>query len=415
MSELTTEARVRYLEQLSQQLTQQMTVMKQLVATEVQDLKGVVQQQVAEIKQIVMHQDRVYQERIRRLEARVEQLSEFVLHVARSSGHVAGTGIAPLEIAAVEGSPRKLPDADDDEDRIQGVPGVIAKYKSQIDEIYDFYTTSHIDVFHSTMSLSHFTKFLKDCRLCGFEQAQPAELLWMTVLRRLSAQEGKRKGRNNKKENFAFERFEDIPKEKFGDALAILAQERAGKDRLDVLPEAVLETFLVCEVLPRVEPLLGARQSQPMMSREAAGALSMKEYQTESIQALFDQNMHLIRQACKESLRSSGQDYRDKTLDIDGFVELARRHDLLPLISKPDIRAIFDTVAGMENLRGSVKPGTLSRAAVVMALCHLADRIYGDRLLVDKYPTPESRVQKLLSKMFLLKPREALTDSWKKF
>ena len=101
-------------------------------------------------------------------------------------------------------------------------------------------------------------------------------------------------------------------------------------------------------------------------------------------------------------------------MDIDGFVELARRHDLLPLISKPDLRAIFDTVAGMENLRGSVKAGTLSRAAVIMALCHLADRIYGDRLLVDKYPTPDSRVQKLLSKMFLLKPREALTDSWKK-
>ena len=301
MSELTTEARVRYLEQLSQQLTQQMTVMKQLVATEVQDLKGVVQQQVAEIKQIVMHQDRVYQERIRRLEARVEQLSEFVLHVARSSGHVAGTGIAPLEIAAVEGaSPqRQLPEADDDEDRIQGVPGVIAKYKSQIDEIYDFYTTSHIDVFHSTMSLSHFTKFLKDCRLCGFDQAQPAELLWMTVLRRLSAQEGKNRGKGKKKENFAFERFEDIPKGKFGDALAILAQERAGRDRPDVLPEALFETFLVCEVLPRVEPLLGARHAHPMTSRDAAGALSMQEYQSESVQALFDQNMHLIRQACK--------------------------------------------------------------------------------------------------------------------
>ena len=295
----TTESRVRYLEQLSQQLNQQVKVMKQLVATEVDDLKGVMQQQIAEIKQIVMHQDRVYQERIRRLESRVEQLSEFAMQVARSSGTVGTSNILPLEMLAAspgggdESSPRKIVAEEEDEDAIKGIPGVIAKYKDKIESIYDFYTKSNIQVFHPSMNLAHFTKLLKDCQLCGFDKGEPAELLWMTVLRKLNVAVGPHGGKSttvstgkflkNKRGSFAFERLEEIPRELFGDALAILSQEKLGANRTDMPPEAVFETFLICDLLPHIESAMDMRQSQPgLQSREVLGAASVQEYKTDA-------------------------------------------------------------------------------------------------------------------------------------
>lgn len=441
----TTEARVRYLEQISQQLNQQMRVMKQLVATEVADLKGVMQQQIAEIKQIVMHQDRVYQERIHRLEARVEQLSEFAMQVARSSGTVASSNLLPMDIVVAGGegggdaaSPGRQFDEggdDDDDDAVKGVPGIIVKYKGRIEDIYDFYTHSNINVFHPTMSLPQFTKLLKDCKLAGFAVGEPAELLWMSVLRKMNAQlpksvkkqiaasrgpniTGVRTGKYpaTKKDNFAFERFEEIPREAFGNALAFLAAELRGRNHPDMAPESIFETFLVCDVLPHVEPAIAMRKVQPAMQpRSIVGAASIQEYQvSEPVQGIMNDYMNRIRDGCRDAVRAV-QDFRDKTMDLDGFVEFARRHELLPMISKPELREIFEVCANMDSLKKEgVKPGTLSRAAVLACLYHLADRIYGNSLFVDKYPTPQARVQKLMSKMFLLKPKEPITDSWKK-
>lgn len=437
-STTSTEARVRYLEQISQQLNQQMRVMKQLVSTEVADLKGVMQQQIAEIKQIVMHQDRVYQERIRRLESRVEQLSEFAMQVARSSGSAAAHHLLPLDAAAAggdAGSPgRSLggdAGGDDDEDAVKGIPGVLVKYKEKIDDIYDLYTHSNINVFHPTMNLTQFTKLMKDCKLCGFSTGEPAELLWMSVLRKLNARAGKRNRTDKrpgtttvrsgkypayKKDSFAFERLEEIPRELFGDALAIVSSEKMGASRVDLTPEALFETFLVCEVLPHVEPALAARKAQPaMQSRSVVGASTIQEYQSsEAVQNIVNEYMNRIRDSCRDAVKAV-QDYRDKTMDLDGFVEYARRHDLLPLISKPELREIFDVCVNLESLKKEgVKEGTLSRQQVLAALYHLADRIYGNPVFVDKYPTPESRVRKLLTKMYLLQPREPITESWKK-
>ena len=86
MTDTSTQSRLQYLERLADELTKQVKVMKQLLQTELNDLKGGMHQQVTEIKQIVMHQDKIYQERIRRLETRVEQISEFSMHLARSKG-----------------------------------------------------------------------------------------------------------------------------------------------------------------------------------------------------------------------------------------------------------------------------------------------------------------------------------------
>lgn len=436
-----TEARREYLLNLAEQLTSQMRVLKQVVATEVADLKGVMQQQVAEIKQIVMHQDRVYQERIRRLESRVEQLSEFAMHVARSSGAVATTSILPLDMVGAsagsgggEGSPGRREAAAEaaggDEDGPTGVPAVLQKYKDSIADIYKFYTHSNINVFHPTMSLPQFTKFLKDCKLCGFEIGEPAELLWMNVLRKLNVNQGKRKSQpmnpknttvrsgkypTAKSNSFAFERLEEIPEELFGEALVILSVEKMGKERVDLTPEAIFETFLVCEVLPHIEAAMSLRKAQPAMQNKdiTIGGATFSEYaKSPGVEALVKEYMGRIREASREAV-TAVQDYREKTMNLDGFVEFARRHDLLPLISKPELRAIFEVCVNIEKKEG-VKEGTLSREQVVAALYHLADRIYGSPLFVDKYPTHEARMQKLLTKMFLLKPKEPITESWKK-
>jgi hypothetical protein len=425
------EARIRYLEQVTQQLHQQVKLMKQLVATEVADLKGVMQQQVAEIKQIVMHQDRVYQERIRRLESRVEQLSEFSMQIARTTGSVGQAASLPLDILAIspgagggggQGSPSRsiAPAADDDDDdKIAGIPGVIQKYKEKIDAIYDYYTTSNIQVFHPAMTLTHFTRFLKDCKLCGFEAGEPAELLWMSVLRKLNVENSKKKlgGSNpkatgvrsgkftaSKRDNFAFERLEEVPREYFGDALAILAQEKVGRQRADLSPEALFETFLVCQVLPHVELKMNVSRAQPaMLAREVVGSASVQHYKTDEVKALVKEYMPRLKESFLSSLRAV-QDYRDTTLNLDGFVEFARTGDLLPLISKPDLRHIFIACAAVEKSHHpETKEDTISMSSFVLAMYHLADRIYGTPLLSDKYPTPESRVQKLLSKVYLLK------------
>ena len=413
----TVEVRIRYLEQLSKQLAEQIKVMKQLVTTEVSDLKGVMQGQVAEIKQIVMHQDRVYQERIRRLESRVEQLSEFQMHLARSGASTGTMQQLPESLTreiAAPGSPS--PDrADDDEDDgyESGVKGVQTKYKDKIDAIYDHYTHSNIQVFHPSMTLAHFTKFCKDCNFSSLrDNSTPTELLWMSIIRKLQKRKRNRKLPKGttlvskyvkpKEAGFAFERLEEIPKELFPQALGILASEKVGKERPDLPPEHVFETFLVVDVFPHTDPRIAAARGGGMTA-EPTGAASIQEYKTDAVHEIMKPYLARLRESFWESVRSA-QRFTDEAMNLDGFVEFVRRHDLLPLIAKPDVRQIFLACSAIEAQRNKdAKPDTINvKGAFNLTIYHLADRIYGDRLYAEKYPTPESRVQKLLAKMFLL-------------
>lgn len=437
---VTVDARIRYLEQLSQQLNQQIKVMKQLVTTEVSDLKGVMQQQVAEIKQIVMHQDRINQERIRRLEARVEQLSEFAMQLARCSGTTASIHAVPVEMLAAAPSgaiersvlapgktspraasppKRAVAQDEDDDDMEKGVAGIIQKYQDKLSSVYDHYTQSTVHVFHPAMTLSHFTRLCKDCGLCGFEQGVPVELLWMAVIRKL----GRKKTRpvlsskhhtsvmmnkyaktpREKEANFAFERLNQIPKQWFGECLLVLAQETLGKQRTDLPEEQLLETFLVTEVFSNVDRQLELARAQPTLTApEMMGAATLQEYKTEGVRGLIREYMARLKESFKESIRAA-QSYHDEYMTLDGFVEFVRRHDLFSLIAKPDVRQIFLACSAIEaSKRPDAKPDTITIPSFLLAIYHLADRIYGDALYADKYQTPEARVQKLLAKMYLL-------------
>jgi hypothetical protein len=129
----------------------------------------------------------------------------------------------------------------------------------------------------------------------------------------------------------------------------------------------------------------------------------VQHYKTEEVKSLVKEYIPRLKESFNSCLRAV-QDYRDTTLNLDGFVEFARTGDLLPLISKPDLRQIFIACSAVEKSHHpETKDDTISISSFILAIYHLADRIYGTPLLADKYPTPEARVQKLLSKVYLLK------------
>ena len=429
-----TAARVKYLEQVTDQLQKQLSVMKQLVSTEVHDLKEAMQLQVAEIKQIVMHQDRVYQERMRRLEVRIEQLSDFSLQLARTAGQVGSVHHVPLELLTMSAPLEPLvpqnqaaaaEEEDEDNSELDSVQRVVKKYALKLEAIYDHYTTSNIQVFHPAMTLAQFTKFVRDCKLAGFEQRQPAELLWMAVLRHL-LQKRRRSGgttprtpskatgsmstgkfQSVKKESFAFERLEEISKSEFPEALLVLSLQhqrnvRAKEQQQD--PGQRFESFLVLEVFPHTEALL-LHGTPPLTSQGGGGSWSIEEYRTPQVKEEVKSYLTKLKDSFLLSVHEA-QGPRQENMNLDSFVHFVRKHELLPLISKPDIRKIFSSCVVLHQLQhpGEKKNAVeeLSSKSIPLLIYHLADRIYGDSLYVDKYPTPEARVQKLLAKMFLM-------------
>jgi hypothetical protein len=439
-SSMSMEVRVKYLEQLTKQLGDQVKVMKQLVSTEVADLKNVMQLQVAEVKQIVMHQDRVYQDRIRRLETRIEQLSEFCMQMARSTGSSGALRDLPADLfdgvsggggggggggrGASSPSPARGGgggDDDDEEEGASGLEGVSRKYKEKLDAIYKFYTTSNIQVFHPAMTISQFAKLCRDCNLNDFNSGTPTELLWMAVMRRLGTKRKRRVPSNLRNattintgkftakrgvKNFAYERLDEIPEEAFPEALYALAMEKIGKDRIDLPPETVFETFLITDIFPSTDSKMDAyRALMPMTAEERStvAADSIMAYKTPEVKNIVKEYMARLKTSYKRAVGT--QDYRsDAAMNLDAFVEFVRQQELMPLISKPDVRQIFIACSQIEKVKNpQAEPDTVSLPSLILALYHLADRIYGDPLYIDKYPTPEARVQKILAKMYLLR------------
>ena len=103
MSKQSVESRLRSLESVCNNVNQQVSATKRLLESKIADMQKALDAQVDEIKQIIMQQDRVYRERIRRLDLRIEQLSEFALKLARKNAtNIGGLGF-------VEGLPEPPP------------------------------------------------------------------------------------------------------------------------------------------------------------------------------------------------------------------------------------------------------------------------------------------------------------------
>ncbi|KEG15284.1 hypothetical protein DQ04_00121160 [Trypanosoma grayi] len=464
---MSVEARLYHVEQQAKQIGQQVELLKQLITTEVLDLRKGMEQEVAEVKKVVMYQDRLYQERIDKLEERIQQLSDFCLHLARSNGYM-GPAVVTLPVDSVtppsipEYSPPKesvsyvdknttsaYDEGDDEDERTKSVEGVLQKYKNRMDAIYGFYTTSSIDVFHPTMTMTHFSRFVKDCQLCGLSQGTSAELLWMAVMRSLNVKQNKRltqakgsaKNRditlgNNtstreKKNLFAYQRLETIPKHLFGESLYILSKVKHRQRQiseggtlngeahtfpLDEKPEETLLTFLLYHIFPYVDAIMGEKHGSQSFVSELGGnqddgaadlitlgeATTITEYKSDAVKAVVQNFLGYIKDCFTLAIRTT-QGYHSTVMNLDGFVEVARRYELLPLIRKPLLRQIFLSCSTLEKEKHpDALEETLSVGTFVLALYHLAERIYGDTLMARKFPTPESRMKKLLTKMFLL-------------
>eukprot|EP00742_Colponemidia_sp_Colp-10_P023488 GILJ01027999.1.p1 GENE.GILJ01027999.1~~GILJ01027999.1.p1 ORF type:complete len:411 (-),score=54.57 GILJ01027999.1:34-1209(-) len=383
-------------------------------------------EQIADIKQIIMYREKLYQERIRRLEARVEQLSEFALQIARSSSQTNVMGAIPSSMVATT-APVEAPkaaEALEDDELGGGVEGILKKYRSKIDAVYDYYTATSTQVASPCMTLTHFSKLLRDCNLSGFEQAEPSELLWMAVIRKLHAKKRRdpnigytrsmivsQHGRSKTNhESFSYERLDEITKSEFPSALLHLAMEKVGRWQPDATQEATLEAFLLRDVFPHTDRALervrvaGAAHIGGDVS---VANISIDEYRTENVKALIKKNIGSLKKTFSESIRAV-QSLKDGDLmTIEGFVELIRRHDLLSAITKTDLRYIFITCAQVEKAANpsafeTAKSESITVASLPRVVYHLADRIYGDPLFVTQFPTPEARVEKLLAKMFLL-------------
>lgn len=460
--EASLEGRLRYVEQLSHQLTRQMKAMKQLVSTEVDELKKSLQQQADEMRQVLIQQDRLYQEQIRRLESRVEQLAEFAMHLAQSKNLAGTMGGRPGDAAAAltpqkaahsphassphhpsyplsGGQPASIQHVggygargheSDDEDadaRASGTGPVIDKWRAKIGTVYRHYAETASRALHPTMTLAQFTKFTKDCGLCNSSAGAgstvavnaylpPPELLWMNVLRRLPHERRKRRGAAANQGNFAFERVQELSEEQFPHALVILAEEQYGR-REDMEPGAVVELFLVNDIFPVTDRRIAAAQQQKAQERDRRttplAAKSIEDYyDNKDVSDAFKEYRTKLRNSFQLYVTKHHSIYRkSENLSLQGFSDLLRDHGLLPHITLKAMREIFlSVVQGLDAMRDD-SPGRGGRRdeeleidtkGFYLALRHVAEHVYGDRALVEKFPTPEARLRKLLAKMYLL-------------
>eukprot|EP01060_Flectonema_neradi_P037510 TRINITY_DN7569_c0_g1_i1.p1 TRINITY_DN7569_c0_g1~~TRINITY_DN7569_c0_g1_i1.p1 ORF type:complete len:447 (+),score=119.24 TRINITY_DN7569_c0_g1_i1:189-1529(+) len=437
------EGRLHYLEQGSQQLKQQMQVMKSLVTTEVDELKGVMKQQTDDMKQIIVHQDKLYQERIRRLEGRVEQLAEFAMYLAQSKG-MAGT----MPPSGGTGSPQRVPlqqlnteagrtldvdtslsqaplgiahDSDEEgEATSRGYQAVLEKYRTNINNIYKYYTETASRALYPSMTLQQFTRFTKDCGLCNSSQGgtvavnsylPPPELLWMNVIRRLPRRTKKHK---ESRGNFAMERVLEISKEQFPDVLVILAEEQYGRSRPDMNRSQVVELFLVSDVFPVTDSKIMSATSQrasDKLKKTLPG--SINNYNSKEVTDTIREYWPKLKNTFQEYVTKYHSIYnRSKNLSLQGFCDIMSVHGLLPLINKADIRQIFLNVKEIERAQKESQTNKpvaddeleMDMKEFMLALRHIAEHVYGERgTMAEKYQTPDARIRKLLSKMYLLK------------
>jgi len=468
MADSSTNSRIQYLEKLADELSKQVKVMKQLLQAELNDLKGGMQQQVTEIKQIVMHQDKIYQERIRRLETRVEQISEFSMHLARSKGIGGVMGAVPPAMTIPPESsgvaaPMSPPPSEllrstgggvdeDDEEKLPGVRGILQKYREKLKNVYMFYTSHNTSTrpLCKIMDLTQFTRMTKDCGLCnssgapGCANLPPPEMLWMSIIRKLYKKIQRFKQThphlytghadphhtpNVPGNSFAMERLQDLPIEFFPEGMVVLAQDRYGKDRVDMTPEQVVEMFLVTDIFPNVDQRVAEMQRRVALTEDrqlSSTPGNLADYATDEVKNAMAEYKTKIKGTFQFYVKK--HDHNGVKLFLDAFAEIVKDHSLMPLVTKADVRGIYVTALKLKKDAAPESPVMSPRARAtkkqvntkpldhvvtdpddgltmgqfIAALKYLAERIYGDKLYIEKYPTAASRMKKLLSKMYLL-------------
>lgn len=437
--------------------------------------------QLADVKQVIMLQDEFYSKKIRQLETTLQAVTlqgncmdEGVLKDSGDTGALATQKLAALQTrhnasATHVQRAKELPARRHLD--IGALTEGLREFSSQLEAIFDFYTISHAGLFHPSMGLAQFSKFVRDCHLC--RGGCTPELLWMAVMRTLAMDAVNSDTTGNgfsdptalhplsknprwitseklylssaslRTENFAVNRLELISKELFASALVVLSEEwrcdliiaphlKQGfslrdTDVVEQSPSEVLAVFLNKVVLTRATAVVaratrrGKGLSSVASSRMDVSAFVeetlfcstnyeavIQRYEESDVVAIrMKQHTAQIKRAFQVATQREGGTSIEETMSIEAFVGLVRRHGLLPLTTKMQLKHIFECCAFPAGERDALRQATkrvpgLTFCAFVHSLYCLADCIYGAAVVASQYPTCETRLQKLLSKMFVL-------------
>ena len=343
---------------------------------------------------------------------------------------------------------------------------VMDTHRETIEQVFDFYVglKPFNDKARRTMDLDTFTKLIKDANISnayspnipapGSPRATsprasgntptsgrtatsiistsepglpPPELLWMHVIRRISPNA-----------HLVKDAKTELKPVHFGVALQVLAAETYEKRCPDYSPGAHVELLLLRDIVPGMQAHM---QRSPRVAAEAvrsprsgadvkaAHRQLLKGYESEKVDALFKKQWVPLQKMYSDYVgkQPKGGAHTAKGLTLPGIVELAKDHDLLPYVPKHTVRHIFmtcfeaaaprrgksqdgdplesgDAADGARPSRKSAKEPAISFETFVDTLKGLAETLYGSAPYSASYPTPESRVDKLFAKLFVLAP-----------
>jgi len=193
-------------------------------------------------------------------------------------------------------------------------------------------------------------------------------------------------------------------------------------------PEQVVEMFLVTDIFPNVDQRVAEMQRRVALTEDrqlSSTPGNLADYATDEVKNAMAEYKTRIKGTFQFYVKK--HDHNGVKLFLDAFAEIVKDHSLMPLLTKADVRMIYVTALKLKKdaapespvmsprARATKKVNTkpldhvvtdpddgLTMGQFIAALKYLAERIYGDKLYIEKYPTAASRMKKLLSKMYLL-------------
>jgi hypothetical protein len=308
---------------------------------------------------------------------------------------------------------------------------VLNVYGPVVHEIYEFYCRIYWGYFKGKISLNktQFLKFYRDCCLPNVLKESSYELIWTKILRSCDLAKSNHSSETNGKE---------LMEDQFANALIVIANELYKKSSLT--EAAKLETFIVSHVLPNVTPLLQAAKEQSTAVQTLkqdicmANTYATTEYNEEEkkkIEKLFKKYKKdlycLFKKFCMGKKKGIGTTISlkgnpaihytpESGMTLKGLIDFCLEYGILRLTTKKDLSAIHSTIASKNmKARSPTKTNnnnnTLSFEGFQEALIDIANIIYGSQLFLAHYPTADSRLEKLFTKIFLLSDKLASGES----
>jgi hypothetical protein len=341
------------------------------------------------------------------------------------------------------------------------IRSAVVDLQDRLEVVFDFYTAAsaaNAELLHPAMHLAHFTTMVRDAGLCSGRRPVPPELLWMAVMRSFSSASSqvkapRRTGRTlllprvydgdenqqERKRAFTRERLQCIPHPQFSEALYVVYCTVFPRAHGSPPSKEEFRRFLVSTFLPAIEGRIHRREPRESMhefvsvtssgratspsSPEVSAAFSMPTRSLHSLStARFadvipsyekDEGVRqLVRQfsphlkraflkavQCPAHLRLS-----EVHMGLEAFIECVRRHDLLPLVTRAQLKSIFLFCLNSRCAGPGANTGEcLTYPSFVTTMYCLAEQVYGrDSVLQQQYPSPQARLSKLLVKVFVL-------------